>query len=318
MNRPNKECTLAEAAAMVKSGSSLSIGGFTSQRHPTALLRALVRGGVRDLHVYCHSAGSDVDLLIGAGCVASIEGAYLADGVFAPIAPNCRRFIESGRLEFEDYSNAAMAARFTAGATGLPCMPTLSMLGSDLLHRSGRRSRSATAKAVIGACPFSGRALVMVPAIRTDFCLLHVQKASTAGLLRIEGQEFLDVQQALAARTVIVTCEEIVDDAELRRSPALNRIPPMAVSAVVEVPGGAHPHAVYGYYDGDVEHLTAYGTAGRTEDSFQSWLSRFVLQPKTHAEYLEAIGGPDTLARLAHAWRDAQPARVVVAEGRAA
>ena len=95
---------LEEAAALVPSGASVSIGGFTSQRHPSALLRALVRKGVRDLTIYYHSAGSDVDLLIGAGCVRRLEGAYLADGVFAPIAPNFRRHVQQGRLEVEDYS----------------------------------------------------------------------------------------------------------------------------------------------------------------------------------------------------------------------
>ena len=164
---PGKLTTLEAAAALVPSGASLSVGGFTSQRHPTALLRALVRRGVRDLIVYCHSAGSDIDLLIGAGCVRRVEGAYLADGVFAPVAPNWRRFVEAGRIEFEDYSNAAMTARFAAGAMGLPCLPTRSMLGTDLLIRWGvpveaRRSDPTLApmKVATMQCPFSGLPLL--------------------------------------------------------------------------------------------------------------------------------------------------------------
>ena len=98
---------LEEAAALVPSGASVSIGGFTSQRHPSAL----VRKGVRDLTIYYHSAGSDVDLLIGAGCVRRLEGAYLADGVFTPIAPNFRRHVQQGRLEVEDYSPQSGASQ---------------------------------------------------------------------------------------------------------------------------------------------------------------------------------------------------------------
>ena len=268
--------TLDEAAALVPSGATLSVGGFTSQRHPTALLRALIRRGVGDLVVYCHSAGSDLDLLIGAGCVRRLEGAYLADGVFAPIAVNWRRFVEAGRIEFEDYSNAAMMARFAAGAMGLPFFPTKSLLGTDLLAKEGldpevRRAdpRAAPKKAAVTECPFTGEKVAIVPAVRTDFCLLHVQKASSQGLLRIEGQEFLDVQQALAARTVIATCEELVEDEELRREPERNRLPPFAVHAVAHVPWGAHPHSVHNCYDYDPEHLEAYRRAAGSDESFR-------------------------------------------------
>lgn len=300
-----KVISLEAAAELVPSGATISIGGFTSQRHPTALLRALVRRGVKDLVVYCHSAGSDLDLLIGAGCVQRVEGAYLADGIFSPVAPSWRRFVEQGRLEFEDYSNAAMMARFAAGAMGLPFFPTRSMLGSDLLSHEGldpairaADPRAAPRKAVVMACPFTGDSVCLVPAVRTDFCLLHVQKASPQGLLRIEGQEFLDVQQALAARTVVATCEELVDDEDLRRDPERNRIPPFAVHAVAEVPFGAHPHSVHNCYDYDPDHLNLYARAARSEEGFQQYVERFVRGPADHAAYLEVIGGEPRLDQL--------------------
>jgi len=294
----SKLVTLEEAAALVTNGASVSVGGFTSQRHPTALLRTLVRRGVKELLLYCHSAGSDLDLLIGAGCVKRLEGAYLADGVFSPIAPNWRRFVEGGRIEFEDYSNASMMARFAAGAMGLPFFPTKSLLGTDLLEKEGLASevrrndpRAASRKAATMTCPFTGEKVALVPAVRTDFCLLHVQKASAKGLLRIEGQEFLDVQQALAAKTVIATCEELLDDEELRRDPERNRIPPFVVQAVAHVPWGGHPHSVHNYYDYDPEHLTLFARAARSDDSFRAYLDRFVFGTPTHEAYLDEVGG---------------------------
>ncbi len=301
----SKLITLAEAAAQISSGATLSIGGFTSQRHPTALLRQLVRRETRNLVVYFHSAGSDLDLLIGAGCVRRVEGAYLADGVFSPIAPNWRRFVEAGRIAFEDYSNAAMMARFTAGAMGLPFFPTRSMLGTDLLAREGfgtaaRRAEPEVAaqKAAVVDCPFTHQKIVLVPAVRTDFCLLHVQRASPQGLVRIEGQQFLDVQQALAARHVIVTCEEVVEDEDLRREPEQNLIPPFAVHAVVHVPFGAHPHSVHNHYDYDPDHLSLYAQAARTDESFRAYLDHYVFDVADHEDYLQAIGGEARLDAL--------------------
>ncbi len=294
----SKLISLAQAAQGIPAGASISIGGFTSQRHPTALLRELVRQGVRDLVIYCHSAGSDVDLLIGAGCVRRLEGAYLADGVFSPIAPNWRRYVEAGRLEFEDYSNAAMMARFGAGAMGLPFFPTRSMLGTDLLTREGPGPERVGGKATTMTCPFSGQTLVLVPAVRTDLCLLHVQQASPQGLVRMDGQEFLDVQQALAADRVVVTCEELVEDETLRREPERNRIPAFAVHAVVHLPYGAHPHSVHNYYDYDPEHLLLYSRAARSDEAFAEYLERFVFSPRDHRAYLEAVGGDERLEQL--------------------
>lgn len=294
----NKVLPLEEAASWVHSGASISIGGFTSQRHPTALLRELIRQRVKDLVVYYHSAGSDVDLLIGAGCVRRLEGAYLADGVFAPVAPNFRRFVESSRIEFEDYSNAAMMARFAAGAMGLPFLPTRSMLGTDMMPRRQDVPGASGAKALEMTCPFSGELLALVPAIRSDFCLLHVQQASANGLLRIKGQEFLDVQQALAATTVIATCEELVDEEVLRKEPERNRIPSFAVHAVVQVPFGAHPHGVHNHYDYDPEHLRRYNAAAKSDDTFAEYLQHFVFGAATHDAYLHAVGGSERLAQL--------------------
>lgn len=295
---------LETAAARIPSGATVSIGGFTCQRHPTALLRAMIRRGVDHLGIYCHSAGSDVDLLVGAGAVDWVEGAYLADGVFSPVAPAFRRRVEAGELPVGDWSNAAMVARFRAAATGLPWLPIRSMLASDLLGDDaleplrGEDRRLVAPKVVVQRCPWSGDPLVLVPAARTDFCLLHVQRASVSGLVQIDGQEFADVEQALAAEHVIVTCEELVEDEFLRRDPERNRIPPFAIDSIVPVRWGSHPHGVHRYYDLDADHLRLYSEAARSEEGFRRYLGRFVLEPADHGEYLELVGGEARLAEL--------------------
>ena len=97
--------------------------------------------------------------------------------------------------------------------------------------------------------------VVLVPAIHTEFAVLHVQKATANGIVRIEGQTFADVQQALCADTVIVTAEEIVDEDACAESRSANHSPIFAVKHVCHVPWGAHPYAVYNYYDYDPRQL---------------------------------------------------------------
>jgi glutaconate CoA-transferase subunit A len=129
-----------------------------------------------------------------------------------------------------------------------------------------------------------------VPAIQPDITLLHVQKADTEGTCRIEGLTFADVEQAKAARHVIISCEELVSREEIRKDSDHNQIPFFIVDAVVHLPIGAHPTACNGYYDYDDAHLLFYGKEAETDPGFQAYLEKFVLGVTSHEEYLKLIG----------------------------
>jgi len=297
---------LREAAALIPDGATVSLGGFTTQRHPMALVYELIRLRRRSLYLFGHSPGGDWDILIGAGCVKRVELAYEADEAFNTVGPRWRQAVERGEVEWEDYSNFSMVARFTAGAMGIPFLPVRSLLGSDLVAREAlspdqRRAdpRTSPLKLHVMDSPFHPEdRVVLVPAIRTEFAVLHVQKATAEGLVRIEGQSFADIQQALCAETVIITAEEIVAEETLRRAPELNPIPDFAVKYVCHVPYGAHPYAVYNYYDYDPIQLNEYHGGARDDASFARYLNRYVFGADDHAGYLEAIGGEARLASL--------------------
>ena len=133
----SKLIDLAEAAALVPDGATLSLGGFTTQRHPMAFVYELIRLKRRHLYLFGHSPGGDWDILIGAGCVKRVELAYEADEAFRTIGTRWRMAVERGEIEWEDYSNFAMVSRFAAGAMGLPFMPIRSLFGSDVLNKQG-------------------------------------------------------------------------------------------------------------------------------------------------------------------------------------
>ena len=295
----SKLIDLAQAATLVPDGATLSLGGFTVQRHPMAFVYELIRLGRKDLYLFGHSPGSDWDILIGDGRVKRAELAYEADEAFGTVGPCWRRAVEAGSIEWEDYSNFTMVLRFTAGAMGLPFLPTRSLLGSDLIRQQAMTDAQRTAdprtspkKHHVMESPFGGgETVVLVPAIRTEFAVLHVQKATATGIIRIEGQTFADVVQALAAQTVIVTAEEIVEDAVLRAEPERNPLPFFVVNHVCHVPYGAHPYAVFNYYDYDPRQLKAYHTAAAKQATFDKYVDRYVRGVPNHAAYLEAVGG---------------------------
>lgn len=298
--------TLAEAVRrFVTPGAHVSLGGFTISRQTMALTYEIIRQGIRDLHITLHSGGQALDLLVGAGCVRSVEIAYGGNGRFAPTCFRFRKAVQDGTLPVEDYTNYQMAMRFWAGSVGLPFMPILSGMETDIERIWGfsegmrRDARLPDKKLVVMDNPFRGepRRVVLVPAINPDVTLLHVQKADHQGTVRIEGLTFTDIEQAKASRHVVVTCEEIVEPAELRADPNKNQIPFFMVSALVHAPYGAHPTSCHGYYDYDAVHLNEYARLANDDARFRAFLDHYVFGANDHQAYLERVGA-EALRRI--------------------
>jgi len=126
-----------------------------------------------------------------------------------------------------------------------------------------------------------------VPAINPDVTILHVQKADRSGTLRIDGLPFADVEQAKAARHVIITCEELVESDRLRERPEANQLPFFCVDAVVPVPMGAYPTACYRYYDYDPVYLNRYARQARDDNRHGRYLQQFIFDVPDHASFLK-------------------------------
>jgi glutaconate CoA-transferase subunit A len=288
-------------------GAHVSFGGFTVNRAPMACTYEIIRQSITGLHVYMHSGGQALDALVGAGCVRAVEIAYGANGRFAPTCVRFRKAVERGELLIEDYTNYQMTLRFQAGAMGVPFLPVRSGMGTDIVRQWGfdaemrrRDARLPNHKLLMLDDPFAEdepEQVVLVPAINPDVTVIHAQQADTQGTVRIAGLTFADVEQARAARHVIVTCEELVEPEVLRAEPDRNHVPFFAVDAVVHVPYGAHPTACYGFYDYDARHLNAYRALAVDDAQFAAYLDEYVYGVDGHAEYLERIGA-EALERI--------------------
>lgn len=285
----------------VKPGSHISIGGFTLNRNPMAAIYEIIRQKICDLHLYAHSNGTGLDELIGAGCISKLEIAYAGNGKAAPTCIRFAKAIQNKALLFEDYSNYMMSLRFMAGAMGVPFLPTLSGFGSDILTKWGfsRSMRQSDPKIVdeklaVMDNPFGNWTgadkVVLVPAINPDVTIIHVQKADAMGTCSIQGLAFADIEQVKASKTVIVTCEKLVDKDELRQNPDLNQIPFIHVSAVCHVPLGAYPTAVFGRYDYDSQYLRKFATAAKNNDTFKDYQNTYIYGVKNHESFLNIIG----------------------------
>ena len=287
----DKLVTLSEAAAMIPSGVALGLGGLMLRRHPMALIREIVRQGVRDLTLQTWVGGIDVDLLVGAGCARRVEAAYEGLGPLGT-APNVRRAAQSGDLEIEDFSETTMISRFRAAAMGIPFIPTRVLKGTGMAEQEHVRPIED---------PFSGEKLHAVAAAKPDVAIFHGYWADRFGNIQApagRNSDDVDTTIAKAADKVIVTVEKIVRHEDVIRRPTLTYIPHHWVDAVVEVPTGAHPGNCDTLYEPDFDALDAYLDAARDPARFQTWLDRHVREPADHEAYLARATTPGKLAKL--------------------
>ena len=260
-------------AKYVHDGDSISFGGFTTNRKPYAAVHEILRQGQKDFIVYAGPAGGDWDMLIGEGRVKAYINCYTANSGYTNVSRRFRAAIEKNEVLFEDYSQDAIMFMLHASSLGLPFLPVRFMIGSGMVDEWGiskevRQTidKLPNDKYVYLDNPFTGEKTVALPVPKLDTAIIHVQMASPDGTCRILGDEFHDVDIAIAAKNVIVTCEELVTNEYIRRDPTQNKIFGECVNAVVHCPKGAHPSQVYGYYDYDPAYFKEYDAASKYQD----------------------------------------------------
>src|SRR4051794_6564976 len=142
----DKLTTVADAVArLVRDGDYLAIGGFGADRIPTAVVHEIVRQGRQNLRFAGHTATHDFQVLcagngLGRGrLLAQVDVAYVVGLEARGLSPHARRVMESGEVEYVEWSNYTLALRFKAAAMGVPFLPSRSLLGTDTFRHSAAR-----------------------------------------------------------------------------------------------------------------------------------------------------------------------------------
>jgi len=234
---------------------------------PMALGCALVRHAVRELHIVTLPTGGILpDMLIGAGCVATIETAGVTLGEFG-LAPRFIVAVKRGQVRILDATCPALYAGLQAAEKGIPFMPLRGLIGSDIV--------AARNDFRVIDNPFGeDDPIVLLPAITPDIALFHAPYADRAGNVYVGRQKELKLL-AHAARKTLVTVERVVDFNLLEQDEiAAASLNALYVDAIAVAPRGAWPSNLPGHYDVDRAALADYAKAAATGDGFAAWLSR--------------------------------------------
>ena len=273
--------TLAEAMRRhVPDGACVALEGFT-HLIPFAAGHELIRQGRRELHLVRMTPDLIYDQMIGMGCARKLTFSWGGNPGVGSLH-RLRDAVEHGwpgPLELDEHSHAGMAAAYCAGAARLPFGVLRGYLGTDL-PGVNPAIRSVT-------CPYTGEALATVPAINPDVTILHAQRADRRGNVALHGIVGAAREAALAARTLVVTVEELVDELP----PAMNGIvlPHWVVSAVVHCPGGAYPSYAQGHYARDKAFYQRWDAIARERGAFSAWMQRHVMGSPDHRAFLASL-----------------------------
>lgn len=276
-----KILNLSEAVKKyVNDGDLVYAAGFTHMI-PFAAGHEIIRQKRRDLILARATPDLIYDQMVAAGCARKVIFSYMGNPGVGSLR-FVRSQIEAGKLEWEEYSHFGMITRLQAGATGLPFMPMSPTAAGDL------EKANPLIRKVID--PYSGNEVVVVPPLKPDVAIVHVQRADAEGNAHIWGIIGEQKEAAFAAERVILTCEEIVDEEIIRSDPNRTLIPGFIVDAVCEVPYCAHPSYTQGYYDRDNTFYLEWDEISKGSESVQSYLDEWVYGVKDRAEYWAKLG----------------------------
>ncbi|MAG01703.1 hypothetical protein CMI42_00020 [Candidatus Pacearchaeota archaeon] len=232
---------LSDIKKIIKSNSTVAIGGFTINRKPIEIIKEITKSNINNLNIYTLAGSLDVDLLVEKSKVKKISAAYVGyEGLgFSRIISNT---VESGEVIFEDLTEILYYLRLKAGALGVPFIPTASIINSDIFKINPACKKIKD--------PFTKKILCGVQAINPDFCIIHAQKADKFGNILIDEPDFSEKEMAQASKIRIFSVEEI---GELK--PHEVTISNEFVDYIIVTEKGAYPTGCKNYYSPDIKNI---------------------------------------------------------------
>lgn len=238
---------------------------------PLDVIRALIRRGTRGLRILCVPVnGMTADLLVGAGCVDEIEFGALVIGEHG-LPPRIEAAARAGSVRLRDTTCPAILNGLLATKLGVPFLPVTGILGSDLVntHPEWR----------VLSNPYQSEEIVLiVPALAPDVALFHAPFADRRGNVWV-GRRGDIILMAQGARKTLVTVDEIVDyDLMADSTKSCGTLSHVYIDGLCERPRGCWPMGLGSAETRDAEHIAEYVRLAATDEGFQEYLNRYVLE----------------------------------------
>jgi acyl CoA:acetate/3-ketoacid CoA transferase alpha subunit/acyl CoA:acetate/3-ketoacid CoA transferase beta subunit len=279
---------LGDVGKFIKDGSFVGIGGGWSCNKPMAIIREIIRQKIHGLKVMSIVGGWEMEWLLAAGAVDHLVFSFLSLESFG-LPPNFRRVAERNLIKLTEIEGCSMVKGLQAAGRGLPFAAFAGPKGSDIVKEAPELYKTVT-------CPFTGKELTAVQAIAPDVAIIHAQRADELGNVQIFGTSASDLDMAMAAKSVIVTVEEIVSPEQIRANKTATVLFRPEVDLVVHCPFGATPCSCVPYYSAHLlqmlKDVQGIGDPKTARDYVQQLIG------ESEEEYMRNAGGEATVKKL--------------------
>lgn len=184
-----------EAAALVKNGDRVMVGGFGMAGYPDQLVNALAGRDVRDLTIISNDLGSPGEGLgrfLTNGQIRALVGNYYNWN------PEVAEAANAGRIHVTLVPQGTFAEAIRAAGAGIPAFYTPTAAGTDLA--AGLEIRE-----------FDGRPHVLATAIHADVALIRAHMADELGnLVYYKTARNFNPLMATAATLTIAEVDRVV------------------------------------------------------------------------------------------------------------
>ena len=264
-----KIISCSKAIATILDGSYLAIGGNVLHRAPMALIREIARQKKRNLKLVKTAGAHDIDVLVRAKCVASVDAGFISYETEYGLATYYRKAVESGEIKANEHACYTVISALNAAKIGVPFMPCRGIMISDLVEANDYFEKIMD--------PFSDEEITVVKAIKPDVAIIHVNACDEDGNAIIEGPNFEDVLMSRASKRIILSTEKIISKAQVRLNPEKIVIPGFLVEAIVVSPRGCAPGSLPGKYE--VEDTVIRNFLEKKDDmEFEAYLDAYKIQ----------------------------------------
>ena len=278
----DKRTTEKEAVAQLESGMTIGIGGWGSRRKPMSIVREILRTDLRDLTVVTYG-GPDVGLLCATGRVKRLVYGFVSlDSI--PLEPHFRKARQAGSFQASELDEGMLQWGLYAAAQRIPFLPTRAGLGSDVL--------TINPELKLVKSPYDdGEELVAMPALELDAAFIHMNRADARGNGQFLGPDpYFDDLYCMAAKKRFMTCEKIVDTADLTKAGTFHtlKIHRAMIDGVIEAPNGAHFTECPPDYDRDEAFQREYAATAKDPDAWEAFRAKY-LDTESEEHYQEAV-----------------------------
>lgn len=293
--KEDKRMSLQDAIAKyIDDGDICTDSGFAYVRTPIQAYFEIMRQRKKNLQ-FIGSPNTNQSYMMFKGCAKYSHNSYIGAEMRGTDRLYVRNIQQGRGIVLSEWGHGSMGQGFKAAQYGMPFVASKQLLGSEMLDYNPYVK--------VGTDPFNGEPVALIPALHPDVTIIHCQQADMFGNAKIFGPAVNDIALAHAARKVIITCEEVVPELQLRFDPAFTVIPFVVVDAVVELPFGALPGACPGYYYWFREWWEwIFRIACKTDESMDHYLQYWVYETDDQWGFIdkmqEHMGGSTYLHNL--------------------